>query len=297
MKKAVLPLILPTLTLLLVLVIYPTIHLFYMVFQSFNPLIDVVPRFAGLRNFFVLMSDPEAHYAIMIMLLLTTITTPIQLGLGILLGILLTSKYLHGKTILTPLLLIPMSIPAVIIGLNWKMIFFTKGPLNAFLESIGIEPQPWLSMPFGNPFNTIFCLAILDIWQWTPFIALAVASGIESAPIDIREAASLDGASEMQILRHIILPMVKSVIVIIFLLRVIDSLKIFDIIYMLTFGGPGNVTTTLPFYIYKIGFTLTAARADLGYASLLAVVLLFVASMLIVVTLMRVFNIKKVIWE
>lgn len=297
MKRTVLPLILPTLILLLLLVVYPTIHLFYMVFQSFNPLIDVVPRFAGLRNFFVLISDSEAHYAIMLMLLLTAITTPIQLGLGVLLGILLTSRYLLGRSILTPLFLIPMSIPSVIIGLNWKMIFFTKGPLNAFLESIGIQPQPWLSAPFGDPFNTIFCLAILDIWQWTPFIALAVASGIESAPLDVREAASLDGASEIQILRHIVLPMVKSLIIIIFLLRVIDSLKIFDIIYMLTFGGPGNITTTLPFYIYKVGFTLTAARADLGYASLLAVVLLFIASMLIVVMLMRILNIKKVIWE
>lgn len=297
MKRTVLPLILPTLILLLLLVVYPTIYLFYMVFQSFNPLIDIVPRFAGLRNFFVLISDSEAHYAIMLMLLLTAITTPIQLGLGVLLGILLTSRYLRGRSILTSLFLIPMSIPSVIIGLNWKMIFFTKGPLNAFLESIGIQPQPWLSAPFGDPFNTIFCLAILDIWQWTPFIALAVASGIESAPLDVREAASLDGASEIQILRHIVLPMVKSLIIIIFLLRVIDSLKIFDIIYMLTFGGPGNITTTLPFYIYKVGFTLTAARADLGYASLLAVVLLFIASMLIVVMLMRILNVKKVIWE
>ncbi|MEN2974582.1 MAG: sugar ABC transporter permease [Candidatus Caldarchaeales archaeon] len=258
---------------------------------------DVVPRFAGLRNFFVFISDSEAHYAIMIMLLLTAITTPIQLGLGILFGILLSSKYLHGKSILTSLFIIPMSIPAVIIGLNWKMIFFTKGPLNAFLESIGISPQPWLSTPFGNPFNTIFCLAVLDIWQWTPFIALAVASGIESAPTDIREAASLDGASEIQILRQIILPMLKSIIIIIFILRIIDSLKIFDIIYMLTFGGPGNVTTSLPFYIYKVGFTLTAARADLGYASFLSVILLSIASILIVSTLMRIFNVRKVIWE
>lgn len=268
-----------------------------MIFQSFNPLIDIAPRFAGLRNFFVFISDSEAHYAIMIMLLLTAITTPIQLGLGILFGILLSSKYLHGKSILTSLFIIPMSIPSVIIGLNWKMIFFTKGPLNAFLESIGISPQPWLSTPFGNPFNTIFSLAILDIWQWTPLIALAVASGIESAPTDVRESASLDGASEIQILRYIVLPMVKSIIIIIFILRIIDSLKIFDIIYMLTFGGPGNVTTSLPFYIYKVGFTLTAANADLGYASLLAVTLLFIASMLIVFTLMRVFNVKKVLWE
>jgi len=297
MKRQVAVLVLPTFALLLLLVIYPTIHLFYMVFHSFNPIFDVTPKFVGLQNFITFVNDPEARYAIMIMLFLTGITVPAELALGILLGILLTSKHLYGRSILAPLLLIPISIPAVIIGLNWKMIFFTKGPLNAFLESIGIEPQPWLSKPFGDPFNTIFSLAVLDIWQWTPFIALAVASGIESAPIDVREAALLDGASESQILRHIILPMIKGVILIVLLLRIIDSLKIFDIIYMLTFGGPGNITTTLPFYIYKTGFTLTAALADLGYASLLAVILLLIASILVVMVLMRVFNIKKVVWE
>ena len=297
MRRSAITLILPTLAFLLILVIYPTVYLFYMMFQSFNPLLEIAPHFAGLRNFITFINDPEAIYATLIMLFLTAITIPAELGLGILLGMLLSFRYLHGRSILIPLFLIPMSTPAVIIGLNWKMIFFAEGPLNAFLRSIGIQPQPWLSAPFGNPLNTIFCLAILDIWQWTPFIALAVSSGIESVPMEIREAASLDGASEMQILRHIILPMIKSVIVIILLLRIIDSLKIFDIIYMLTYGGPGSVTTTLPFYIYKVGFTLTAARADLGYASFLAVILLLIASILVVMVLMRVLKIEKVIWE
>jgi len=297
LKRSTTILILPTVIFLVILVAYPTVYLFYMVFQSFNPLFEVAPHFVGLQNFIVFVNDPEAIYSIEIMLFLTAITVPIELGLGILLGILLSSKYLYGRSILAPLLLIPMSIPAVIIGLNWKMIFFTEGPLNAILKSFNIAPQPWLSAPFGNPFNTIFCLAVLDIWQWTPFIALAVSSGIESAPMDVREAASLDGASEMQILRHIILPMTKSVIIIVLLLRIIDSLKIFDIIYMLTYGGPGSITTTLPFYIYKVGFTLTAAHADLGYASLLAVILLFIATVLVVMILMRMLKIEKVIWE
>ncbi len=279
------------------MVVYPTVYLFYMMFQSFNPLLEMAPHFVGIRNFITFVNDPEAAYAIAIMLLLTAITVPAELGLGMLLGILLSSRHLHGRSILASFLLIPMSIPAVIIGLNWKMIFFTEGPLNAFLKSVGIPPQPWLSAPFGNPFNTIFCLAVLDVWQWTPFIALAVSSGIESVPAEVREAASLDGASEAQILRHVVLPMIKGVILIVLLLRVIDSLKIFDIIYMLTYGGPGSVTTTLPFYIYKVGFTLTAAHADLGYASLLAVVLLLIASILVVMVLMRVFKIERVIWE
>ena len=276
--------------------IYPTVYLYYMMFQSFNPLIDLSPYFVGLGNFVTFANDPEAWYAIGIMFFLTAITVPVQVGLGILLAMLFTSKYLQGKLLIRSLMLIPMSIPAVIVGLNWKMIFFTYGPLNMLLQSIGIPPQPWLSAPFGDPFNVIFTLAILDIWQWTPYVMLAVASGIESVPADIREAASIDGASEWKILRHITLPMVRSVIMVIALLRLIDSLRIFDIIYMLTFGGPGNVTTTLPFYIYKVGFTLTAAKANIGYAALLSVILLVMATILVIFTLMRTFKVERLIW-
>jgi len=278
------------------LAIYPTVYLYYMMFQSFNPLIDLSPYFVGLGNFVTFANDPEAWYAIGIMFFLTAITVPVQVGLGILLAMLFTSKYLQGKLLIRSLMLIPMSIPAVIVGLNWKMIFFTYGPLNMLLQSIGIPPQPWLSAPFGDPFNVIFTLAILDIWQWTPYVMLAVASGIESVPADIREAASIDGASEWKILRHITLPMVRSVIMVIALLRLIDSLRIFDIIYMLTFGGPGNVTTTLPFYIYKVGFTLTAAKANIGYAALLSVILLVMATILVIFTLMRTFKVERLIW-
>ncbi|HID90664.1 TPA: sugar ABC transporter permease, partial [Candidatus Bathyarchaeota archaeon] len=206
------------------------------------------------------------------------------------------AKYTRGKLGLKVLLLIPMMIPAVIIGLNWKMIFFSKGPLNAFLSSLGLSPQPWLSTPFGNPFFVLFCLAVLDIWQWTPFITIAVISGIESVPKDLYEAASLDGASEMQILRHVVLPMIKGIIVIILLLRVIDSLKIFDTIYTLTFGGPGIVTTTFPFQIYKTGFTLTSAHPDCGYASLMALILLAISSCIAMI-IMKFLRIEKLIWE
>jgi len=282
---------------LALLVVYPTIYLYYMIFHSFNPLFEVTPRYAGLQNFATLVRDPDASYSILAMLLLSGISVPTQLALGTLIAILFTSPRLYGKILARSILLIPLSIPSVIVGLNWKMIFFTYGPLNSFLSSIGLQPQPWLSAPFGDPFNTFFVLAVLDVWQWTPLVALAVAAGIESIPPSVREAAELDGATRMQMIRHIILPLSRTIIIIILLFRLIDSLKVFDIIYMLTFGGPGNVTTTLPFYIYKVGFTLTAARADIGYASLLSVILLLIATMLVLTVLTRVLNVKRVVWE
>jgi multiple sugar transport system permease protein len=286
----------PTLILLIVLVIYPTIYLYYMVFHSFNPLFEVAVRFVGLQNFSTFLNDPDAHYSIFAMLVLMSVTVPTQIVLGTLLAILFTSPYLKGKVVLRSIMLIPLSIPAIIIGLNWKMIFFSYGPLNSFLEAVGLPTQPWLSAPFGSTFNTIFVLAVLDVWQWTPFVALAVASGIEGIPSYVREAAEIDGASRLQMIRHIVLPLSKTVIVIVLFFRIIDSLKLFDIIYMLTAGGPGNITTTLPFYIYKVGFTLTAPKADLGYAALLAVVLLMIATVLVLLVLTRVLYVKRMIW-
>ncbi|MEM4238656.1 MAG: sugar ABC transporter permease [Nitrososphaerota archaeon] len=297
MKSPGLTFILPAMVYLSVLVIYPTIYLYYMTFHTFNPLYDLAPRYAGLQNFFVIAQDADAGYSILAMLFLTSITVPAQLALGSLIAILFTSPRLRGRLVLRSIMLIPLSIPAVIVGLNWKMIFFTYGPLNTFLTAVGLEPQPWLSAPFGNSFNTFFVLAVLDIWQWTPFVALAVAAGIESIPQQIQEAAALDGASRLQMIRHIVLPLSKTIIIIILLFRLIDSLKIFDIIYMLTFGGPGKLTTTLPFYIYKVGFTLTAAKADIGYASLLSVVLLLIATVLVLMVLTRVLNVRRVVWE
>jgi len=230
------------------------------------------------------------------MLVLVGITIPIQIVLGMLIAILFSSRNTHGKLGLKVLILIPMMIPAVIIGINWKMIFFSHGPLNELLMSLGISPQPWLSAPFGNTSLTLVSLGVLDVWQWTPFVALAVISGIEGLPKDVYEAASLDGASERQILRHVALPMIKGIIVIVLLLRLIDSLRIFDVIYMLTYGGPGIATTTLPFYIFKTGFALMSLHPGYGYASLLSVVLLAISTC-ISMGVMRLLHIERLIWE
>jgi multiple sugar transport system permease protein len=294
--RAVTWLVIPALVILLALVLYPTVYLWGMVFYSYHPARDPYPSFVGLKNFGILVGDSEASYTILAMLALVGITIPTQLVLGSLLAIVFTARNTRGKLGLRVLLLIPMMIPAVIIGLNWRMIFFSEGPINGLLSSLGISPQPWLSEPFGNAYLTLFSLAILDIWQWTPFITIAVMSGIESAPKEVYEAASLDGASEIQTLWHIVLPMIKGIIVIVLLLRIIDSMKIFDIIYTLTNGGPGIITTTFPFQIYKTGFTLTSTHPDIGYASLLALILLAISSCIAMI-IMKLFHIEKLIWE
>jgi multiple sugar transport system permease protein len=295
-RRSVALLALPTLVLLVFLVLYPTAYLYGMMFFSFHPARDPYPKFVGFENFIILVSDGECWAALLRTFLLLSISLSIQLALGTFLAILFTSKYTYGKLPLRVAILIPMTIPAVIIGLNWKTILYSHGPLNEFLKSMGITPQAWLSAPFGSTDYTLISLALLDIWQWTPFIALVMISAIERVPKDIREAASLDGATGVQELRHITLPLSKTIFAVVLMLRLIDSLKIFDTVYTLTYGGPGSATTTYPFYIFKTGFTLMTLHPSYGYTALLSVVLLMVATALTMI-MMRILNLKKLIWE
>jgi multiple sugar transport system permease protein len=293
--RALTVLVAPTIGLLLFLVIYPTVYLWGMMFFSFHPARDPYPKFVGLENFVILVTDNVCWESLLRTLVLMGVSLPLELALGVAIAILLASKYTVGRLPLRILILIPMMIPSVITGLNWKTILYYYGPINSFLSSLWIEPQPWLSTPFGNPSNVIFCLSLLDIWQWTPFVVLAMMSAIESLPKDLYEAASLDGASEFQILRRVTLPMTKSVFVVVVLLRVIDLLKTFDTVYTLTYGGPGNSTTTYPFYIFKTGFSLMSLHPSYGYTALLSIVLLAVATLLTTV-IMRILKIERLIW-
>jgi multiple sugar transport system permease protein len=295
LRRSIILLALPALAFLILLVIYPTVYLWGMMFFSFHPARDPYPKFVGLDNFRILMSDDESWTSLLRTLILLSISVPIQIALGILLAVLFTSRYTRGSLFLRILILIPMMIPSVIIGLNWKTILYSHGPLNEFIKSIGLEPQAWLSMPFGNPSNTLICLAILDVWQWTPFITLAMVSAFESIPKDVYEAAYIDGASGFKIFRLITLPMSKSSFITILMLRIIDSLKIFDTVYSLTYGGPGNTTTTYPFYIFKTGFTLMSLHPSYGYTALLSIVLLGVATALTTI-IMRILKIDEILW-
>jgi multiple sugar transport system permease protein len=159
----------------------------------------------------------------------------------------------------------PMLLPPIAISFTWKLIFdFNRGPLNYFLDSIGLEKVQWLA---GRP-AALISLTMVDVWQWTPFIALAALAALESLPGDLYEAGTVDGASAWQLLRDITIPLVKPYIVVVVLLRAIDAFKIFDTVFVLTGGGPGTATEMVTYYAhvagfraFNLGFTATVAWA------------------------------------
>jgi multiple sugar transport system permease protein len=144
-----------------------------------------------------------------------------------------------------------MLLPPIAVSFTWKMLFdYNRGPVNYFLENLGLDRVAWLA---GQQ-SALVSLVVVDLWQWTPFIVLAALAALESLPIELYEAATVDGASRWDLLWQITLPLVQPYLVAIVLLRAIDAFKVFDTIYILTGGGPGTATEMLTFYAYVAGF-------------------------------------------
>jgi multiple sugar transport system permease protein len=151
------------------------------------------------------------------------------------------------------------------VALVWAMMFHPQlGVLNYLLSLVGIPPQLWVF----HPATVIPSLVLVETWQWAPLVMLVVLGGLAAAPTEPYESAEIDGASRWQMFRHITLPLIAPFIMVAALIRTIDAVKSFDIIYAITQGGPGNASETINLYLYSVAF----AYYDVGYGSAVAVV-------------------------
>jgi multiple sugar transport system permease protein len=190
----------------------------------------------------------------------------IQLSLGMLIALQL-NRDLPGHRVMSSLMIAPMVIPSIVVGLIWKMMFEeTSGVINGVLNYIKIPPFPWL----GDMNTALISLVITDSWQWIPFVALVLLTGLRGLPKDPLEAAKIDGANNWQTFIRVTVPLMRPILIIVILLRIIWILREFDLIYMMTSGGPGNATRTLSFYIFQNGLVWLKT----GYAAALSIILL-----------------------
>jgi len=181
------------------------------------------------------------------------------------------NKLQKGRRLLMSLIIIPMVCTPSIIALMWKLMLNTEyGVANFLLNLIRIPNVNWLSVNLALP-----SVIMIDIWEWTPFMVLMLFAALQSLPMEPFEAARVDGASKMQTFFYITLPMMMKLALIAVTLRLVDSFKIFDIIYGLTQGGPGSATEVFSMRIFRIGFQHTNW---IGRASAYAVVILVVLS-------------------
>ena len=268
----------PAVGVLLLVMVFPSLYNIYMSMHEWFAISAAEPEFVGLRNFTDLFGkDENFRDAIGRTIYFTAFAVIVELILG--LGIaLLLNRELKGHKLIRTLFMLPMMATPTAMGLIWVLMYNpTLGVLNYLLSLIGIPPQEWLS----NLAIVIPALAIVDIWQYTPFVTLLLLAGLATIPSEPVESARIDGASAWQILWHIILPLLRPTMVVAALFRIIDTLKTFDTIYVMTQGGPGRASQTINLYAFQMAFEYF----HIGYAaavSLSLIVMVFMVSAVLI---------------
>jgi len=251
--------IIPTVGFLFFTSLYPLIYALVLSFFKWDLAISKEMKFIGFQNYIYAFKDKYFLYSLFITIIFVIITVTIQVIIGLIVAFLLSRE---GKRlrIARSLVLIPMVITPVVVGILWRMLFNPDfGLINYLFTVLGLTSQQWL----GDPKIALISVMITDIWEWTPFVILCFVAGITALPSDSYEAAKIDGANNYQLLRHITLPLLKPVIIVTILLRVLDSFKVVDTVYVMTYGGPGNSTKLMSFFIYEKGLKYF----QIGYAS------------------------------
>jgi multiple sugar transport system permease protein len=262
--------ILPIMLFILGMVVSPLIYTFYLGFTEWSMGVTP-PRFIGLENYKVLLQDMRFWGALGRTLYLAFGSVLIEIVLGLALAMLLHREFM-GKNLAKTLFLLPMIATPVALGMVWLLIYEpTLGVANYLLKKLGLEPVLWLV----NQKAVLNSLILIEVWEWTPMVMLIILAGLTALPSDPYESAIVDGAGKWQIFTRITLPLIVPTVVIAALLRLIDSLKTFDIIYSMTQGGPLYASETLNILTY----TLTFGYLRMGNGSALVMLFLVVIGM------------------
>lgn len=265
----------PAVVVLALIGIFPVAYAVVNSFRRFNlarPM-EGTP-FVGLDNYAHVLSDPSFWSALARTFGFLLAVVPVQLALGLAIALLLHKPGLPlVKTLVRLSLVIPLATAPAVVGLIGRLLFNRDfGVVNDLLIRLGLGPVEWL----GDTTNAFIALAVMDVWQWTPLCALVLLAGLTMVPNEIEEAARLETRSSWQILRHVQLPFLLPSITVILVLRTADILKMLDVIFTMTRGGPGAATELISVYIQRIGFRVF----DLGVASAQAVLLLIMTIIL-----------------
>lgn len=265
-------LISPTIAILFAVTLGPFI---YGAWLSFHHLMYVgrgKTVFVGVENYIRLFASPEFWYALRITVILSASSTLITIGVGLLLAFGLNRSF-RGRSVYMSLFVLPAFATPIVSGIMWKFILDSQlGIIGYFMRLVGLPAVAWLS----NNQTALLAIILIDAWQWTPFSALLFTAGLQAIPKDYYEAATLEGAGKFCIAIHVTIPQLLSVLLVVTLIRLMDTFKVFDVIYVMTEGGPGRATEVFNMRGYYIGFKYFqyGQGAALGIISLLLVVFL-----------------------
>jgi len=256
------PFVIPALALLALVTVYPVTYVVVLSLQRRMPIFDI-SRFVGLDNYLFLLQDDRFWNALGNTAYFTALSVTVELLLGLAVALLMERRF-RLKGIARAVILVPWAIPTVVSARMWEWIFNTDFGILNYLTGLRIN---WL----GSPFWAMHAAVLVDVWKTTPFVAILLMAGLQAIPRDLYQAARVDGAGAWSIFRHVTLPLLRPVILVVLLFRTLDAFRVFDAVYVLTGGGPANTTETLSIYAYRVLFQ----TLQFGYGSALAVTVFF----------------------
>lgn len=259
---------LPAIVFIGLLMVFPILYTLYLSFTNWNLTSGMEPTFVGLNSYLRVFSEPRFLHALGRTFSFTVFAVAVEVVLGVAIALVLNRDF-FGRGFAKTLLLLPLVATPVAVGIVFNLFYDpTIGLLNFALDALGLPQGRWIS----NENTVIASLVMVDVWQWTPMITLIVLAGLAGLSEEPVEAARVDGASEWQILRYVTIPMVMPVVLTAMILRLIDALKTFDIIFAMTGGGPGYASETLNI----MGFKYSFEYFRMGQSSVILVALFFV---------------------
>ena len=266
----------PVLVYLNVFVTFPTLYTWYMSFTEYG-LSGV--RFVGLANFRLIFADPSFQKALANTFLLVLGAVAIEFVVGMLVALFLNRKF-YGKPVIYWVVLLPLILAPVVVGLTFRILYDpTLGLINYLIGVVRLRGPLWLT----NSRIALLSIILIDTWEWSPFMALLLLSGLQYVPLEVLESAKVDGANAFRRFQFITLPLMKNIISLALIFRTLDCFnRTFDIIYITTRGGPGNATEIILTLAYRTAFQYL----KFGKAAAQSIVL-FIAIVFFVIVLRR----------
>src|SRR3981189_1622700 len=254
------PFVLPALVVVLAVIVFPWVFTIWMSLNEWK--VGAPTTFVGFANYIRLPNDPRFVESVEHTLVYTTLSVLLPLLFGTFAAVVFHANF-RGRGVLRAIFIMPMMATPVAIALVWTMMFHPQlGVLNYLLSLVGAPPHLWVF----NSSTVIPSLVLVETWQWTPLVMLIVLGGLAAIPIEPYESAEIDGAGVWQMFRYITLPLIAPFLFIAGMIRMIDAVKSFDIIFAITQGGPGSASETINLYLYSVAFIYY----DLGYGSAIA---------------------------
>jgi multiple sugar transport system permease protein len=256
----------PAVLIVAVIVVYPMVYTGWMSLQEWFASSLTPPRFVGAENYGkILLGDARFREAVGRTVWFTVLAVAAETALGVAMALLFNREF-WGRGLLRTLAILPMVATPTAIALVFVMMYHpTLGVANYLLSVVGLSPFRWTY----SSQTALYALALVDVWQWTPLIMLIALAGLAGLPREPYEAAHLDGASTAQAFWYITLPLLRPAVVVAVLFRAIDALKTFDIIFVMTQGGPANASETINLLLFSQAFSYF----NMGYAASMAVAL------------------------